>query len=122
MRYCKKPVVVEAVQWDGTETGTTAVQAFVGRMENMDGDVSGERFYPATLRYDDLDDVDGSEINEPARIWPNDDDSGARLWVEANKAWLPIEPGEWVIKDARGAYPCKADIFKATYEAAGVAP
>lgn len=40
----------------------------------------------------------------------------AQIWVEANKEWLRIETGEWVIKDARGFYPCKSDMFEATYE------
>jgi hypothetical protein len=39
-----------------------------------------------------------------------------RLYVAANDAWLDLEVGEWIIKDVRGSYPCKPDIFKATYE------
>lgn len=40
----------------------------------------------------------------------------AHLWVEANKAWLPLDSDEWVIKDSKGFYPCKADVFTDTYE------
>lgn len=25
-------------------------------------------------------------------------------------------PGEWIIRDTRGFYPCKADVFADTYE------
>lgn len=38
------------------------------------------------------------------------------LYVAANNAWLDIEIGEWIIKDSRGFYPCKPDIFAQTYE------
>jgi hypothetical protein len=43
----------------------------------------------------------------------------ARLYVAANDVWLNIEIGEWVLRDAHGFYPCKSDIFAATYEAVG---
>jgi hypothetical protein len=41
----------------------------------------------------------------------------AELYVAANGAWLDLDVGEWIIKDALGFYPCKPDIFAATYEA-----
>ena len=40
------------------------------------------------------------------------------LWVAANSRWLPIRDGEWIIRDAAGYYPCRADIFEETYEPA----
>lgn len=40
----------------------------------------------------------------------------AELWVEANNAWLPLEVGEWVLKDSLGFYPCKNDMFLHSYE------
>jgi len=39
-----------------------------------------------------------------------------RLYVAANEAWLDLETGEWIIRDSRGFYPCKAEVFEATYE------
>ena len=39
-----------------------------------------------------------------------------RLYVAANDAWLDLEVGEWIIEDPKGFYPCKVDIFEATYE------
>ncbi|MFR9773121.1 hypothetical protein [Nocardia sp. SC052] len=41
---------------------------------------------------------------------------GLQLWVQANEAWLTLETGEWIIRDSRGFYPCKPDIFAETYE------
>lgn len=40
----------------------------------------------------------------------------ARLYVAANDSWLTVEAGEWIIRDVAGFYPCKPDIFEATYE------
>lgn len=40
----------------------------------------------------------------------------ASLWVAANLTWLGIETGEWVLKDSGGFYPCKPDVFAATYD------
>jgi hypothetical protein len=39
----------------------------------------------------------------------------ARIYVDANEAWLTIEDGEWVIKDALGFYPCKDEVFRKKY-------
>ena len=39
----------------------------------------------------------------------------AMIYVAANDTWLGIETGEWVLKDAKGFYPCKPDIFEQTY-------
>lgn len=41
-----------------------------------------------------------------------------QLWVEANKAWLPLEDGEWVIQDELGFYPCKDVVFSKKYHRA----
>lgn len=39
-----------------------------------------------------------------------------RLYVAANNAWLDLVPGEWILRDRLGFYPCKADVFAETYE------
>lgn len=101
MKYRKKPVEVEAIQWGGGNL--SEVREFVGVMENMDGDASTCRFTAPFERDDD------GEV-----MWF---DGLARLWVEANTSWLPIEVGEWIIRDSRGLYPCKPDIFEQTYDA-----
>lgn len=40
----------------------------------------------------------------------------ANLWVDANKAWLEIEVGDWIAKDKHGCYPIKDDVFGENYE------
>jgi hypothetical protein len=46
----------------------------------------------------------------------DDPETTGDLLVTANSAHVGIETGEWIIRDARGFYPCKPDIFEATYE------
>ncbi len=43
----------------------------------------------------------------------------AELLVSANSVWVPIETGEWVLIDSRGAYPCKDEIFRESYSQVG---
>lgn len=43
-------------------------------------------------------------------------DATAELYVNANGVWLTLETGEWIIKDEKGFYPCKDDVFRKTYE------
>lgn len=82
MKYRKKPVVNEAMQW---------------RADNL-GELS---------RW-----AGGSNL----RLQPGSGRDVLYLYVAANGTWLPLEPGEWVIRDSKGFYPCKADVFAATYE------
>lgn len=42
----------------------------------------------------------------------------ARLTIETLEGDMTVSPGDYVIRGVRGEfYPCKPDIFKATYEA-----
>jgi len=90
-KFRKKPVAVEAMQWTGNNTGI--VMEWAGERRNPDTGELELTFVPlAYLR--------------------------PKLWVAANSAWVEVEPDEWFIRDARGVYPCKPDIFEATYEPA----
>ena len=102
-RFRKRPVEIEAMQWDGTFDGYLRIADWCGNSVQWRGPqthVSGTR-------------PDGTEITTelaeplPARV---------KLFVAANDAWLRIEPDEWIIRDTKGFYPCKADVFAATYE------
>ncbi|MET3657844.1 hypothetical protein [Sporosarcina psychrophila] len=79
-RYRKKPVVIEAVQYNGT---VETIVDFAG-FDNTDMDPNESRIYIKTL--------------------------------EGN---MLVSHGDWVIKGIKGEfYPCKPDIFEATYDAA----
>lgn len=82
MRYRKKPVVIEAMQWDGSyERQSKIVTWSKGAITGM---------------------FDGAYY----------------LSVETIEGVMRAEPGDWMIKGIAGEfYPCKPDIFEATYEA-----
>lgn len=88
MKFRKQPVVVEAIQWTGENP--YAVRNFTGEHRVAAG---------------------GSHFVFTIQKGP------AELYVAANDAWLTIEVGDWIIRDDRGFYPCKPDIFAATYTA-----
>ena len=85
MQFRKKPVVIEAVQWDGMNAD--AVLGFtLGR---------------ASVR-------DESFQRDRPRV----------LVIETLEGDMRAEPGDWIIRGVKGEfYPCKPDIFAATYEA-----
>jgi hypothetical protein len=79
MKFRKKPVVIEAVQWTG---------------ENLE---ELRAFVPEEFRH--------NKIHEPMGIW-------------TLEGVMTIKEGDWIIKGVEGEfYPCKPDIFEATYEA-----
>lgn len=82
MKYRKKPIEIEAIQWDGTNTQTI--------MEWAGGSV-------VTVRADT----------------PNN------LTIETLEGDHRASVGDWIICGIKGEhYPCKPDIFAATYEPA----
>jgi hypothetical protein len=83
--YRKKPVVIEAHQWDGT---------LVSAKEIMDW--SGDEVVCMGL---------GMEPHH--------------LSIDTLEGEMRADPWDWIIKGVKGEYyPCKPDIFEATYEAA----
>ena len=94
MKYRKKPVVIEAIRWDGENLAE--VLSFTGKSPRFEEWFSSFDEYAAHVSSDD---------NKFKVFTPE----GA---MEANV-------GDWIIRGVRGEhYPCKPDIFAATYEAA----
>ncbi|KQQ22545.1 hypothetical protein ASF48_05005 [Rathayibacter sp. Leaf299] len=89
-KYRKKPVVIDAMQHDGTEESARAVLAWAD---------------PLTL---------GSTL--AARKKGTDDWT---VVIETLEGAMAADSGDWIIRGVQGEfYPCKPDIFAATYEAA----
>jgi hypothetical protein len=43
--------------------------------------------------------------------------SSYEVYDELHDTWVKFEKGDWVIRGVRGEfYPCKRDVFEATYE------
>ena len=64
----------------------------------------------------------GETINEPVPNWFLCDTrihfyTSGRAEIETLEGRMHAEPGDWIIKGVKGEfYPCKPDIFAATYE------
>jgi hypothetical protein len=80
MKFRKKPVVIEAMQWCG---------------EDRSGEIYN--FMKGTNR--------GICFDEPF------------LRIKTLEGEMTADKGDWIIKGVKGEfYPCKPDIFEATYE------
>lgn len=86
-QYRKKPVVIEAVQWNGSTISETP-------------DWLREALYmtPPTV----------------GGIFRLDD----KIQIFTLEGTMTASPGDWIIRGINGElYPCKPDIFAATYDA-----
>ena len=103
-RYRKKPVVIEAMRLVGTNAEFLAVYQWIeantlGSFEPM-AVIEGRQPYPAS----------------GVSIYPRD----GRLIISTLEGLHWADPGDWIIRGVHGEfYPCKPDIFAATYEPAG---
>lgn len=108
-KYRKKPVVIEATQWfkngdhplDGDERFET-------------GEFKGERFEGKIVRYYRTPQMDGqTPCKHCGQIMH------VHGWIDTLEGGHIVCPGDWVITGVKNeVYPCKPDIFEATYEAA----
>jgi hypothetical protein len=101
-QFRKKPVVIEARQWDGTAEGATPIIDWI----IMNGPRSAryrERRVEALTPYR-ADDI--NQIVHPAHIA-----------IDTLEGTMHASVGDWIIRGVQGEfYPCKPDIFAATYE------
>jgi hypothetical protein len=94
-RYRKKPVVIEAMQWDGSAESATAV---IGWMLREGG---------TACFFEHL--MDGDLIAHPDPY----------LKITTLEGPIIASAGDFIIRGVQGEfYPCKPDIFAKTYEAA----
>ena len=95
-RRCqKKPVVVEAVQWDGSTADGEAIVAWI---RGRSGDA-----HVATVSSETTEDGEQFEVG---------------VDIVTLEGTMRACPYDWVIRGVAGEfYPCKPDIFNATYVA-----
>ena len=64
---------------------------------------------------------DTHEMRQAVREWVDaaiDETALTGLAIETLEGWLNVSPGDWIIKGVKGEfYPCKPDVFDATYDA-----
>ena len=83
-KYRKRPVIIEAVKWDGS---------------------------------DDIEYLVNWADSEHKKIIDWYGDGTKTLRIETLEGPLRAIPGDWIIKGIKGEfYPCKPDIFMATYQ------
>lgn len=110
MKFRKKPVVVEASQWfkNGDHPEDTNLIANAG---------AGEPYIQAegkVVRYFRRPDVSAVKVCQHCGGLMN-----AHGWIDTKEGGHIVCPGDWVITGVKGErYPCKPDIFAATYELA----
>lgn len=89
--FRKKPVTIEAAQWTGNLNDLASVQA-----------------------------LDAYDFHGAARVYPCPTERGEELHdlgIQTLEGVMRAKPGDWIIKGVKGeVYPCKPDIFAATYE------
>lgn len=106
LRYREKPVVIEAMRWVGPdEESVTALAGFMDEAMIREPVPDGATEWPSRSRdhmsYGSIDESDGSVL------------------VHTLEGDMRAGVGDWIIKGVKGEfYPCKPDIFDATYELA----
>src|SRR4051794_35474892 len=87
-QFRKKPVVIEAVQWSGNSIGNPVPNWISDALQKAPHMVGG------IIRV-------GEEVH-----------------IFTLEGTMIASPGDWIIRGVKGElYPCKPDIFEATYEA-----
>ena len=87
MKFKKKPVVIEAYQFDGTYTGMEKIKSLFPKMETFSFGFNFER-------------------NE---VW--------QWKIGTLEGVHVVSTDDWIIQGIKGEYyPCKPDIFEQTYD------
>jgi len=124
-KYRKRPVVIEATQWfkngdhpeDGEERFPPKGPPGAADGSNSDprytGEFVGQRFEGKVVRYFRRPDVDGETACRHCGVRMHE-----HGWIDTKEGGHIVCPGDFVITGVQGErYPCKPDIFAATYEA-----
>lgn len=105
MKYRKKPVVIEAWQWKGELTNISKEffdQVIDAHKVNHSGVI---QLNPSYI-------VEGICTKSRSILRSNPVKA-----IRTLEGWHEVTEGDWIIKGVAGEfYPCKPDIFEATYE------
>ncbi len=95
MKYRKKPVVVEALQW---------ISNYVEMLNFTDPPLPGTK------------EAGMFELVAPEDREDNPEHD-AQVFDVLHSTWVSLKPTDWVIKGIKGEfYPCTNEVFEATYE------
>lgn len=86
MRYRKRPIEVDAVQWTGDNVDDVVALTGPENFERLD--------------------------ERPS----DDPEATARVYDRLHSSWVLVRVDDWIIRGVRGeVYPCRSDVFEATY-------
>jgi hypothetical protein len=99
MKFRKKPVVIEAIRNIGTEQSINDVLRFISDRSND---------------FADLPETNDGHVHTGIGVIP----PLGLIEIPTLEGVMTAQPGDWIICGVQGEfYPCKHDIFEATYEA-----
>jgi hypothetical protein len=117
MKFRKKPVVIEATQWfksgDHPEDNREEFTGSDGKPFLGEGKV---------VRYFRNPGVPGTDICRGVKSGTMEPIGCGRMfhdhgWIDTPEGGHTVCPGDWIITGVKGeVYPCKPDIFAATYD------
>ena len=111
LRARKKPVVITAVHWDGTAASATPIIDWIlsgGGTARYHGPDAGDPNCPNVSGHDIF-------VYCPSCSFT---DVRPELSIDTLEGTITASPGDWIIRGVQDEhYPCKPDIFAATYEA-----
>ena len=119
-KFRKKPVVIDATQWFKNGDHPLDYSRIHSGYENSEL----RQFHPAerkdrgwegdVVRYFRHPDADGQSVCKHCENIMH-----VHGWIDTLEGGHIVCPGDWIITGVKGEhYPCKPDIFNATYEAA----
>ena len=118
-KFRKRPVVIEASQWfkngDHPDDYAKDTHGFEnGELRTFTGaGHKAKEWEGAVVRYFRRPDVPGTQRCRVCKQQMND-----HGWIDTLEGGHIVCPGDWIITGVKGElYPCKPDIFEATYEA-----
>lgn len=104
-KFRKKPVVIEATQWFKNGDHQYDYSSRDEGVMGWEGDV---------VRYFRRPDVSGESFCDHCHNTMH-----SHGWIDTLEGGHIVCPGDWIITGIKGErYPCKPDIFAATYDAA----
>jgi len=109
MKYRKKPVVIEAVQWfkNGDHPEDDCFRAFEDT-----GETPKEKREGKIVRYFRHPNIPGDIYCEHCQCTMH-----VHGWIDTLEGGHNVCPSDWIITGVKGErYPCKNNIFEMTYE------
>jgi hypothetical protein len=107
-KFRKKPVMIEAIKWNGYDNNI----GFTTGLEPLNGErYDFPQWMPPVSNV--VTDKKHPAHPAPGQIWRDGND----LWIGTLEGCMICSQGDWIIRGVKGElYPCKPDIFEATYE------